>query len=99
MTRGEAGVTALCGDRWIEQPAFAIEATDTTGAGDVFHGAFAWALLEGWGAAEVLRAASVAAALNCRFPGAQGGLPDRAALESALEHAGEWPANADGSRR
>jgi sulfofructose kinase len=84
VTRGEAGVTALYGDRLIEQPAFAVEASDTTGAGDVFHGAFAWALLEGWEAAEVLRAACAAAALSCRFPGAQGGLPDRTEVESML---------------
>jgi sulfofructose kinase len=65
-------------------PAVPIAARDTTGAGDVFHGAFAWALLEGWEARQVLRAACAAAALNCLAAGAQGGIPDRAGVEALL---------------
>ena len=68
----------------FESPGFRVEARDTTGAGDVFHAAFAYGLLEGWGAARVLETANAAAAMSCRALGAQGGLPDRAALEAFL---------------
>jgi sugar/nucleoside kinase (ribokinase family) len=64
--------------------AFAVEPRDTTGAGDVFHAAFAFGLLQGWGRRRVLRAANAAAALSCRAIGAQGGLPNRAELEAFL---------------
>jgi len=82
VTLGERGVTAAFGDEVIEIPAPPVAALDTTGAGDVFHGAFAWALLEGARPAEVLRAAVAAAAMNCRAAGAQGGIPQRATLEA-----------------
>jgi sugar/nucleoside kinase (ribokinase family) len=84
VTLGDGGVIAASGEDVIEVPAFAVDARDTTGAGDAFHGAFAWGLLEGRGAAEVLRAANAAAAMNCRALGAQAGLPDRTELEDFL---------------
>jgi sugar/nucleoside kinase (ribokinase family) len=84
VTLGDRGCVAASGEDVIEIPGLAVAATDTTGAGDVFHGAFAWALLEGWEAREVLAAANAAAAMSCRFPGAQGGIPGREELESFL---------------
>ncbi len=68
----------------IRSPAFRVEALDTTGAGDVFHAAFAFGLLQGWGARAVLRTANAAAAMSCRALGAQGGLPSRTELEAFL---------------
>jgi len=84
VTLGEQGALALAGERWIASPAFPIAARDTTGAGDAFHAAFAWALLEGLGATQTLRAANAAAALNCLALGAQGGLPTRDGLTTFL---------------
>ena len=72
----------------IESPAFRMEARDTTGAGDAFHGAFVFGLLEGLDAAGVLRTANAAAAMNCRALGAQAGLPDRSELEAFLREHG-----------
>lgn len=95
VTFGGCGTIAAYGGDVIEVPAYAVDAKDTTGAGDAFHGAFAWGLLEGWGAAHVLRAANAAAAMNCRFPGAQGGLPDRAELEAFLRSGRLQPTGAD----
>jgi sulfofructose kinase len=85
-TLGPEGALALsAGDREpILCPGFRVEARDTTGAGDVFHAAFAFGLLQGWGAARVLRTANAAAALSCRSIGAQGGLPERPELEAFL---------------
>ena len=58
------------------QPAFKIKAVDTTGCGDVFHGAYAAALGRGMGAAERIRFAAAAAALKAtKAGGAQRGIP------------------------
>ena len=85
-TLGPEGALALApGAREpLRSPGFRVEARDTTGAGDVFHAAFAFGLLQGWGAARVLRTANAAAALCCRSVGAQGGLPARRELEAFL---------------
>jgi sulfofructose kinase len=87
-TLGEHGCLAHLGEREIASPAFAVALRDTTGAGDVFHAAFAWGLLEGLAPEPLLRAANAAAALSCRALGAQGGLPTRAELAAFLrDHA------------
>jgi sugar/nucleoside kinase (ribokinase family) len=87
LTLGASGAIAQArdDDRVIESPGFRVAALDTTGAGDVFHAALIWGLLEGLSVEAVLRAANAAAALSCRALGAQGGLPDREALEALLE--------------
>ncbi|MET4823199.1 sulfofructose kinase [Bradyrhizobium ottawaense] len=51
-----------------ETAAFPVQAVDTLGAGDVFHGAFALGLAEGKGVPEALRFAAAAAALKCTAP-------------------------------
>ena len=92
VTLGAHGAIAHSGDGVIESPGFRVEAVDTTGAGDAFHGGFIWAVLAGWGAEAALRAANAAAAMNCRAEGAQGGLPTRAELEAFLKEnePGPW---------
>lgn len=85
VTLGEVGAVAQQGERRIRSPGFAVEPRDTTGAGDVFHAAFVWGLLEGLDAEGVLRAANAAAAMACRGEGAQGGLPTRSELEAFLQ--------------
>jgi sugar/nucleoside kinase (ribokinase family) len=91
VTLGDRG--AIAGGRGgvIESPAFQVAARDTTGAGDVFHAAFIWGLLEGLSEARILQAANAAAAMNCRALGAQGGLPSRAELEDFLQHGEPHP--------
>ncbi len=61
----------------VHQPAFAVPAVDTTGCGDVFHGAYAAALADGLPPAERIRFASAAAALKTLRIGAQAGIPNR----------------------
>jgi sugar/nucleoside kinase (ribokinase family) len=84
VTLGERGAVGGSGPEPLASPAFQVEVKDTTGAGDVFHGAFVVAVLEGAGPEAALRIANGAAAMNCRALGAQGGLPTRAELESFL---------------
>ncbi|HEX2865328.1 MAG TPA: PfkB family carbohydrate kinase, partial [Deinococcales bacterium] len=78
-SRGCLAVTAA-GDQRL--PAFPVNVVDTTGAGDTFTGVLATWLDEGQPLAESLRAASAAAALSCTAPGAQGGMPTRAQIET-----------------
>ncbi|MFB3853050.1 MAG: carbohydrate kinase family protein [Vicinamibacterales bacterium] len=75
VTLGSRGAVALDGERLIGQPAFAVDAVDTTGAGDVFRAGFIYALLAGKEIAEVLRFACAAAAASCRRVGAMAGAP------------------------
>jgi sugar/nucleoside kinase (ribokinase family) len=65
-------------------PAFRVAAVDTTGCGDVFHGAYAAALARGEGLDERVRFASAAAALKATAYGAQAGIPDRPAVARFL---------------
>jgi len=66
-------------------PAFAIEAVDTTGAGDAFHGAFAAGLSAGMGWEELLRYASAVGALCCTKRGARIGIPTGAEVGAFLQ--------------
>jgi len=85
VTRGADGYAWLStgGDAGY-QPAFKAEIVDTTGAGDAFHGAFAWALANGRSPAECARIASAVAAFKCRRLGARAGLPTRGELDEFL---------------
>ncbi|MDZ7374886.1 MAG: PfkB family carbohydrate kinase [candidate division KSB1 bacterium] len=66
-------------------PAFRVKAVDTTGAGDVFHGAFVYALAMGEGLASAVRFASAAAALKCRQLGGRLGIPALREVQELLE--------------
>ena len=70
--------------RVIHQPAFAVPVRDTTGCGDVFHGAYAAALARGVGADQRIRFASAAAALKATRGGGQAGIPTRDEVERVL---------------
>lgn len=75
VTLGPRGAVALDGDVFYHEPAFTVEAIDTTGAGDVFRGAFITALLRGEPAREAMRFANAAAAISCTRLGAINGVP------------------------
>jgi sulfofructose kinase len=66
------------------RPAFAVAVVDTTGCGDVFHGAYAAALARGLSLAERIRIASAAAALKATRRGAQLGCPTWREVEEFL---------------
>jgi sulfofructose kinase len=65
-------------------PAFRVDAKDTLGAGDTWHGAFALGLAEGMAEADAVRYASAVAALKCTRFGGRSGIPDRAEAEAFL---------------
>lgn len=67
--------------------AFQVKAVDTTGCGDVFHGAYAACLAQRQGIDVALRTASAMAALKAMQPGGRAGIPERAGLDEFLRHA------------
>lgn len=81
-TRGPRGVR-IHGSSPRDIPAPAVEAVDTTGAGDAFNGVFAAGLLEGLDAEAAARRGVAAAALATTEPGAREGMPTRARIDAA----------------
>lgn len=72
----------------FHQRAFPVEVVDTTGCGDVFHGAYAACLSRGLGVAERVRIAAAAAALKATRPGGQKGIPTLAEVRQFLQERG-----------
>ena len=85
MTGGKEGCWAFLEGRAVHFPAFPVQAVDTTGAGDVFHGAFLVRWLETEDPVSAIRFASAAAALKCLWPGGRAGIPSREAADRAAE--------------
>lgn len=87
VTAGEGGcwfyARALARDVQY-QPAFRVPTVDTTGCGDVFHGAYAAALARGETIAGALCIAAAAAALKATQEGGRAGIPDAARLAAFL---------------
>ncbi|MGD2125957.1 MAG: PfkB family carbohydrate kinase [Desulfobacteraceae bacterium] len=75
ITMGSEGSLGWDGREVILQKAFPINAEDTTGAGDVYHGAYIYGLLQGWGMRGCMRFGSAVSALKCRAIGARQGIP------------------------
>ena len=72
MTLGAHGALAYSEGRFHYSPAFVVNCVDTTGAGDVFHGAFCYSVLQKMPIADALEFSNAMAALNCTAPGARG---------------------------
>ena len=87
VTLGEQGAVAAWDGGSQAFPAFPVKVVDTTGAGDAYHGAFLYALLQGWGLPRMARFASAVGALNCRAMGGRKALPTRAEAEAFIAEA------------
>jgi sulfofructose kinase len=88
MTLGAHGSLARAEGRFFYSPAFVVNCIDTTGAGDVFHGAFCYAVLQQMPIVEALEFSNALAALNCTAMGARGGI-------GTVEAAGRLRASAE----
>ena len=82
MTLGAHGALARMDGTFFYSPAFVVNCVDTTGAGDVFHGGFCYAVLNGMRIDEALEFSNAMGALNCTGIGARGGI---ATLEEARD--------------
>ena len=76
VTQGSEGCYWLESNNVKHQPGFRVDVVDTTGAGDVFHGALAVSLAQKTTMAEAVKFASAVAALKCTRPGGRIGIPD-----------------------
>jgi sugar/nucleoside kinase (ribokinase family) len=86
FTLGAKGCVGLDGDKFFTLPAFKdINVVDTTGAGDVFHGAFIYGLLQGWDVQKTSKFASAVSAIKCTRLGGRASLPDLKTVETFLK--------------
>ena len=82
ITLGERGSVGVYGDQYFEIPACTnVNVVDTTGAGDVFHGAFIFGMLQEWDMERIVRFASAVAAIKCTRLGGRVGIPGLAEVE------------------
>jgi sulfofructose kinase len=83
-TMGAEGAEMLAAGRLYRQPAFQVQALDTTGAGDVFHGGLVHAILLGLEPQRALATASALAAVSVTGLGGRSTLPDREGLRAFM---------------
>lgn len=88
ITLGERGSVCLSSDGLLRTPAFKVEVTDTTAAGDAFHAGFAYSVLKGWELERTLEFSNALGALACRGLGGRESLP---ALDEVMELVGRRP--------
>jgi sulfofructose kinase len=84
VTLGERGSITVSGKGFLRIPGFKVATVDTTGAGDVFHGAFIYGLLHNWQVKDVIVFASAAAAIKCTKVGGRSGIPSLPDVEAFL---------------
>lgn len=87
-TAGEQGCMTVADGQIVSFEAFPIHPVDTTGAGDVFHGAFLYCFLQGKTLADSIRFSSAAAAISCGMVGGRNGIPNLAQVEAFLTEKG-----------
>ena len=85
VTDGSKGVLVLEGEDIHTYPAFPVDAVDTLGAGDTWHGALALRLGEGAELTEAIRFSNAAAAIKCTRVGGSAGAPTRREVQNFLE--------------
>lgn len=77
VTLGDKGYAGYDSDGWFDGDAYHnITPVDTTGAGDVYHGAFIYGMLAGWDNRESAKFASAVSAIKCTVQGGRAGIPD-----------------------
>ncbi len=97
MTLGAHGALARADGRFIYSPGFVVDCIDTTGAGDVFHGAFCYSVIENMPLGDALEFSNAMAALNCTALGARGRIAGIAEARNLIRD-GERHINPDFSR-
>lgn len=75
MTEGAKGSYLVTGQTRFHTPAFQVDVVDTTGAGDVFHGAFVFGLIQGWDLHKISQFSTATSAIECTRLGGRAGIP------------------------
>ena len=86
FTRGSEGSIGVFGDKTFKQPPMEVPVVDTTGSGDVFHGAFNTAYINGMSVPEAAKFATVASSIKCTRLGGIAGIPDIQTLNTFLKY-------------
>ena len=84
VSNGPNDILFFEGRKLCQLPVFDIEAVDTLGAGDAFHGGFALALAEGRSEVDAMRFGAAVAGIKCSRVGGSAGAPTRAEVEAFL---------------
>lgn len=91
ITQGKAGGILYDGQQVLRYPAFPVNAVDTNGSGDVFHGAFAFALTKGYDYKQCCVFSSAVSALKCTRLEARSAVPSFTETMDFLKVRGvEW---------
>lgn len=85
FTFGADGCMGIYGDNTFSLPAMDVPVVDTTGAGDVFHGAFDAAYLNGLDIVSAAKYATGVSSIKCTQMGGRAGIPDSETLEIFLK--------------
>jgi len=86
VTLGEKGSVMVTEKECFHQPAYKVKVVDTTGCGDVFHGAFIYGILQDWALNKSVIFASATAALKCRSIGGRTAIPTLQEVEKFLRN-------------
>ena len=90
VTIGEDGcICGSCqrrGDKIFHSPGFSVKVVDTTGAGDVFHGAFIYGFIKKWNLKKTAQFANACATMKCRKLGGRAGIPDFDEVTAFIEN-------------
>lgn len=85
QTEGIDGSYTVSRDEEFHTSAFKVDVVDTTGAGDVFHGAYLVGLVKGWDLRKIANFASAVSAIHCTFLGNRKGIPSMAEVDAFLK--------------
>jgi ribokinase len=84
ITLGPKGSIGSDRRNTVRQRAFPVDALDTTGAGDVYHGGYLYGLFQGWDMLRCMRFGSAVSAIKCCQVGGRQGIPDLDTVETFL---------------
>jgi sulfofructose kinase len=88
QTEGDAGSYTITAAEQFHTPAFPVDVVDTTGAGDVFHGAYIVGLLHGWSLRQTALFSTAVSALKCTRLGGRAGIPSFDTVMAFLQERG-----------
>ena len=88
ITQGKKGGLIFDGNKMKKYPAFLVDAVDSNGSGDVFHGAYAFSMVQGYDYEKSAIFSSAVSALKCRGIGARESVPDFDTVQKFLKENG-----------
>ena len=90
-TVGKRGCYTITRDERFHVPAFDVDVVDTTGAGDVFHGAYIVGMMHGWAPRQCAQFSTAVSAIKCTKLGGRVGIPTFEQTMAFLKARGlEW---------